>query len=99
MANYSNTSPWYKTEITNDYLNILSIRPVSAEPDDYLYTIDPQYSYRPDLLAYDLYNTPNLWWVFTQRNLDVLKDPIFDFVAGTQIYIPKVNSLKTILGL
>lgn len=99
MAIYSNTSPWYKTEITKDYLDILSIRPVSAEPDDYLYTIDPQYSYRPDLLAYDLYSTPNLWWVFTQRNLDVLKDPIFDFVAGTQIYIPKVNSLKTILGL
>lgn len=99
MAIYSNTSPWYKTEVTSNYLDILSIRPVSAEPDDYLYTIDPQYSYRPDLLSYDLYGTPNLWWVFTQRNLDVLKDPIFDFVAGTQIYIPKVNSLKTILGL
>lgn len=99
MSNYTNTSPWFNTEIKNGYLNILSIRPVSAEPDDYLYTIDPQYNYRPDLLSYDLYNTPNLWWVFTQRNMDILKDPIFDFVAGTQIYIPKVTSLKTILGI
>lgn len=99
MATYNNYSPWYNTEISNGYLGILSIRPVSAEPDDYLYTIDPQYSMRPDLLAYDLYGTPNLWWVFIQRNLDVLKDPVFDFLPGTKIYIPKVNSLKSVLGL
>jgi hypothetical protein len=99
MATYTNTSPWFTTDITQNYLSILKIRPVSAEPDDYLYTIDPQYKYRPDLLAYDLYGQPNLWWVFIQRNLDVLQDPIFDFVPGTRIYIPKPNSLRSVLGL
>ena len=99
MAKYTNTSPWSKTAITNNYLDILTIRPVSADPDDYLYTIESQYTYRPDLLAYDLYGMPQLWWVFIQRNLDVLQDPIFDFLPGTSIYIPKGSSLKTILGL
>lgn len=99
MAIYKNTSPWYTTEISNNYLDILSIRPVSAEPDDFLYTIESQYEYRPDLLAFDLYGQASLWWVFTQRNLDVLQDPIFDFVVGTKIYIPKNSSLRTILGL
>ena len=99
MTTYTNTSPWYLTELTQDYLNILSIRPVSAEPDDYLYTIESQYTYRPDLLAYDLYGEANLWWVFIQRNLDVLQDPIFDFTPGKKIYIPKSSSLKTVLGL
>lgn len=99
MATYKNTSPWYNTEISNNYLDILSIRPVSAEPDDFLYTIEPQYQYRPDLLAFDLYGQASLWWVFTQRNLDVLQDPVFDFVVGTKIYIPKNSSLRTILGL
>ena len=99
MTTYTNTSPWYLTELTQDYLNILSIRPVSAEPDDYLYTIESQYTYRPDLLAYDLYGEANLWWVFIQRNLDVLQDPIFDFSPGKKIYIPKSSSLKTVLGL
>lgn len=99
VAKYNNTSPWYTTVLTRDYLDILSIRAVSAEPDDYLYTIESQYAYRPDLLAYDLYGEANLWWVFIQRNLDVLQDPIFDFVPGTQIYIPKSNSLKSVLGL
>ena len=99
MATYSSTSPWYTTEFTQDYLDVLSIRPVSAEPDDILYTIQAQYAYRPDLLAYDLYGDASLWWVFTQRNLDVIQDPVFDFSPGTQIYLPKGSSLKSILGI
>jgi Base plate wedge protein 53 len=98
-ATYSNTSPWYKTPITQDYLDILKIRPVAAEVVDYLYTIEPQYTHRPDLLAYDLYGDPALWWVFTQRNLDVIQDPIFDFVPGTQIYIPQMSKLVVALGI
>ena len=98
MAQYNNHSPWYKTDITKNYLDTLIIRPVSSESDDYLYTIEPQYTYRPDLLAYDLYEDSNLWWVFIQRNLDVLQDPIWDFVPGAQIYLPKNSSLKQVLG-
>lgn len=99
MAKYSNTSPWYTTQIKQNYLDILTIRPVSAEPDDFLYSIESQYAYRPDLLAYDLYGEANLWWVFIQRNMDVLQDPIFDFVPGKQIYVPKGSKLKQVLGL
>lgn len=95
---YSANSPWYKTQLVKNYLDVLTIRPVSAEADDYLYTIEPQYTYRPDLLAYDLYGTHELWWVFIQRNLDVLQDPVFDFVPGTKIYLPKNSSLKEVLG-
>lgn len=98
-AKYSNTSPWYNTEIKQNYLDVLSIRPVSAEIDDFLYTIESQYTYRPDLLAFDIYGDASLWWVFIQRNLDVLQDPIFDFIPGKEIYIPKNSSLKTVLGL
>ncbi len=55
--------------------------------------------YRPDLLAFDLYGDAQLWWVFTQRNMDVLEDPIFDFVPGKKIYIPKASGLRTVLGV
>ena len=99
MATYKKSSPWTDTPIENGYLGIFRIRSVSAEPDDYLYTIESQYTYRPDLLAYDLYDDAKLWWVFTQRNLDVIQDPVFDFVAGTQIYRPNGDSLKKALGL
>lgn len=97
---YSNTSPYANTPVINDsYLDFLSIRPVPLESDDFLYTIESQYTYRPDLLAYDLYGDAALWWVFTQRNMDVIQDPIFDFVPGVQIYIPKGSSLKRLLGI
>jgi hypothetical protein len=99
MATYKGNSPWADTPIENNYLSTLRIRPVSAEADDFLYTIEPQYTYRPDLLAYDLYKDSKLWWVFIQRNMDVLTDPIYDFIPGTKIYIPKGDSLKQILGL
>ena len=99
MATYSNLSPWFNTEVKEDYLDVLTIRPVSAEPDDVKWIITAPYAYRPDMLAYDLYGEPALWWVFMQRNLDVLQDPVYDFVPGVEIYIPKNSSLRTVLGI
>jgi len=99
MAKYDGNSPWNKTKIVkNQYLDILSIRSIPAENDDILYAIQPQFTYRPDLLAYGLYGSHKLWWVFAQRNIDVLKDPIYDFVAGTEIYLPKGRNLQKLLG-
>jgi hypothetical protein len=54
---------------------------------------------RPDLLAYDLYNDSKLWWVFSQRNPNTLKDPLFDFVLGTWIYLPQYTTLENALSL
>ena len=99
MAKYNNTSPWASTPMTQNYLDNFRIRPVSAEDDDPIYRIEPQYTHRPDLLAFDLYGTPRLWWVFLQRNMDKLQDPIYDFVPGVEIYLPKKESLKLVLGL
>ncbi len=98
-VNYTTTSPWYNTPIVQNYLDVLAIRPVAAEADDFVYAIESQYAYRPDLLAYDLYGTNKLWWVFIQRNLDRLQDPIFDFVPGVEIYIPKKAGLFKVLGI
>lgn len=99
MANYSQLSPWSSTTQNNLYLELLNIRPVPAEDDDYLYSIENQYKNRPDLLAYDLYGDAKLWWVFVQRNMEVLRDPIFDFEPGVQIYLPKASNLKRYLGV
>lgn len=99
MASYDNSSPWANTVENDLFLELLEIRPVPAEQDDFLYTIENQYKFRPDLLAYDLYGNPKLWWVFIQRNMNVLKDPIFDFLPGTRIYIPKQNNLSKFLGV
>lgn len=100
MANYSTSSPYYNTSFVGEtHLGILQIRPIPANGDDVLYKIEPQYHHRPDLLAYDLYNNSKLWWVFAQRNMDIIKDPIFDLESGVRIYIPQGPALRQLLGL
>ena len=100
MASYPTTSPWKETKYTRQgALDILRIRPIPASSDDPQYTIETQYTHRPDLLAYDYYGTSKLWWVFAQRNMDIIKDPVYDMVAGTTIFLPKPDSLKRILGV
>lgn len=99
MAKYAKTSPWSDTRQNNFYLDLLEIRPVPAEADDFRYVIENQYRHRPDLLAYDIYGNAKLWWVFVQRNMSVIKDPIYDFEPGVVIYLPKKTNLSKFLGV
>ena len=97
---YPASSPYYNTDIVNNqYLDIMSNRPIPMDPSDIYWEITPVYEYRPDLLAYDLYNNSTLWWVFAMRNPNMLKDPYFDFVSGINIYLPKSSSINQVLGL
>lgn len=99
MATYSASSPWHDTPQSSTYLDIWRPRPIPAASDDFQYTIQPQYNYRPDLLSYDIYGTPKLWWVFMQRNIDIIADPIYDFRSGVTIALPKRSQLLSSLGL
>jgi len=99
-AKYSAVSPYATTGFdAEDHLGYFKIRPIPSQPDDFLYTVEPQYNHRPDLLAYDLYSDSKLWWVFAQRNMDVLIDPVYDLIPGTQIYIPQGPQLRSLLGI
>lgn len=99
MTKYSNTSPYFETDLKSTYLDVLKPRTLTVEDDDQSYTIERTYAYRPDLLAYDLYGTPRLWWVFTQRNPDQIEDPIYDFKPGVTIKLPKKENVLKDLGL
>lgn len=96
---YPTTSPYNLTNVVNSkFLDVMVNRPIPMNPSDIYYQIPQIYEYRPDLLAYDLYNNPSLWWVFAQRNPNRLKDPLFDFKAGIGIYVPKLDTLSRVLG-
>ena len=99
MTKYSGTSPYFETDMQSTYLDVLNPRTLTAELDDQTYTIERTYAYRPDLLAYDLYGTPRLWWVFAQRNPDEIEDPIYDFKPGVTIQLPKANNISNDLGI
>lgn len=97
-VSYEKHSPYYKTPLNANYLEVYSKRNIPALPNDLSYDIEPQYAYRPDLLAYDLYGSAKLWWVFSVRNIESLKDPVFDFVPGLRIKLPQKTTIDSLLG-
>jgi hypothetical protein len=99
MSLYQKNSPYFTTSIVNGYLDVASPRNIIAESDDIEYVVPKDYEYRPDMLAYDLYNDVGLWWVFAARNKNVLKDPVFDLVSGVRIYLPKLSNIQASLGI
>ena len=98
-ASYNQTSPYYTTQYSQYFLDVMINRPIPKLVDDQYFTINSTYQYRPDLLAHDLYDNSNLWWVFYQRNPNTLTSPPLGFKAGTQIYLPKITTLKSALGI
>jgi alpha-L-fucosidase len=98
MAVYNSTSPYFATPYAQFYLDIMVNRVIPKELDDQLFQINETYQYRPDMLAFDLYDLPDLWWVFYQRNPNTLTAPPWDFVADETIYLPKITTLQTVLG-
>ncbi len=98
MATYDSTSAYFNTGYNQFYLDVMVNRPIPKLADDLEFVINQTYQYRPDLLAFDLYDTSTLWWVFYQRNPNTLQAPPLDFTAGTTIYLPKITTLRTALG-
>ena len=98
MAEYNSTSAYFTTPYSQFFLDVMVNRPIPKEADDTFFKINQTYQYRPDLLAFDLYDKAELWWVFYQRNPNTLTAPPWDFEAGTEIYLPKITTLRTTLG-
>lgn len=99
MATYKKTSAYFSTSQQQGYLDVATFRDFPAEEDDVVYTVTKEYEYRPDLLANRLYGDSEFWWVFAVRNPSLLKDPIFDLEAGISIYLPKLSTLRSALGI
>ena len=97
-AKYNKYSPYYTTPTFGPFLDLLNFRSIPKNSLDIEYKIDAVYRNRPDMLAADLYGNSALWWVFSARNPDILKDPVFDFYPGRIIYIPSKETLTAALG-
>ena len=89
MVKYSNSSVYRNTSQTRTRLDMY-VPPV--EPDFTRvekFTVTQRHQHRPDLLAYDLYQNAELFWVFAIYNPDVILDSIGDFREGIELWVPK----------
>jgi len=98
MPVYDSTSAYYTTGYSQFFLDVMVNRPIPKQTDDQVMIITQTYEYRPYMLALDLYGNSTLWWVFYQRNPNTLTAPPLDFKAGVQIYLPKISTLRSVLG-
>jgi hypothetical protein len=95
MANFHRKDSFLrKAGIYDSFLDVNTLPDVPKTASDDIYVIEPQYHQRPDLLAYTLYGSVRLWWVFALRNPDLIEDPIRDFNQGLEISVPSKNAVE-----
>lgn len=99
---YRESSPYYNTPQRNfvvEHLDFLQFRSIPFDSTDEIIKVSSRFNQRPDLLSNDLYQTPDLWWIFSVRNPDVLVDPINDLVTDLEIFVPTKTRVFSLLGL
>lgn len=95
---YKKPSPFYTTKQTSWFLEPINFRVIPRDSSDEIIVLEHKYQHRPDLLSYDLYGTPDYWWIFSVVNQDAIKDPIYDMTTGLQIYVPVADRLTRLMG-
>jgi len=97
QVQYSSRSPYSETNqvLQNPgYLDIWEPKFIVSSDGDEIFVVTGQYVHRPDLIATRFYGTPEFWWVFISRNVDIIKDPIYDLVEGLEIRIPSLANIE-----
>jgi len=93
---YNSESPYRVTPVIGDFMYYYIHRSINPRTNDVLVTMDnPIYIERPDRLANDLYNAPDLWWVFGVRN--GWQDPIYDMQLGVKLFLPQTEYIRRLL--
>lgn len=93
QTRYSGGSPYAATPQTSWYLDTLVLRDIQPDPTDKPYTIEARHHYRPYNLSYELYGSKDYWWVFMVLNMDLIRDPIYDFKTDLVIRVPTKERL------
>lgn len=96
-SSYVKYSPWYGVSQTW-YLGYNSPVSFPRAVDDTLYVIPTMYDKQPWRLSKDLYGDERLYYIFALVNPNELEDPVFDFTAGTTIYLPTDARVKKYIG-
>lgn len=95
---YPRSSPYHHTKQTSWAIGRYSHRRVPPHVEDQPFEVKPRHEHRPDLLSQELYGTPAYFWVFTARNINLMRHPIWDLKNGMTIMVPSASFIKTFVG-
>lgn len=68
---------------------------VAPDPTDSIVTVTQPMVGDLSILAYELYGTPELWWVIAEMNQ--ILDPMTEVVEGLQLRVPTRDRLYNII--
>jgi hypothetical protein len=88
VIKYPSTSSYFNTPQLDWRIGRYVHRPIYPDVTDRAFLVTPKYHNRPDRLSADLYGTPLYYWVFMARNMNAIRDPIYDLVQGMTIIVP-----------
>lgn len=98
MVQFKRKSPYFETPIGSRFIGHYVHREIPSDDTDYDLTVGVKYNERPGLLAYDLFGTRDLFWVFIAMNRDRMTDPIFSLQSGMVITVPTRERLLALIG-
>ncbi len=99
MADFHRKDSFLKyAGVYDNFLDVNRLPKVPKGDFDAEYVITEAEANRPDLLAHKMYGNTRLWWVFSLRNPDILKDPLGDFKSGVVIKLPSPEVVKSLMG-
>jgi hypothetical protein len=84
-SRYKNSDVVYYGDNKLLTINIYKRKSTPLSKNDKFTVITPGTEYRPDLLSYKAYGTPDFWWKIMEFN--GIKD-IYDFKSGLNIRLP-----------
>ena len=97
---YPATSAYAATPQSDKFIGRYVHRTIAPDPDtDSVYVVESKYHNRPEKLAFDLYGKSSLFWVFVARNINLMRDPVWDLEAGMEIIVPSPAYVSRVLGL
>lgn len=80
------------TDVYNNRLGWWERFPLERATDDIRFTITREFQFRPDLLAFRLYQKATLMWLVLQYNNIV--DINTEFVVGKTLYLPTARRVQ-----
>lgn len=88
LSRYSSSQVIYYGENNIITFETYIRKPYRSTGQEHLMVITPGVEYRPDLVAYDKYGSPNPWWYILQVNGMI---DIWEFKSGTTIMLPNLS--------
>jgi hypothetical protein len=89
---YTNKSYLRNTGYRKFFLDVANLPKIDTTKGDYI-VVPMECENRMDLFSYQQYGSSRLWWVIALANADMIKDPIWDFKSGMQVFVPRDSDL------